>query len=133
MPLSPADLRDPRGVMRAMGVAAVSVGVGFTVAPKLGLRLIGLEAEGRGVGFVARLFASRDLAIGAATLLAAQRDPVDLRWLDLIALFQVTDLALTGMLWRRGRLSRRAWAVMVGTATPTLGVALAARLRPAAA
>jgi hypothetical protein len=35
------------------------------------------------------------------------------------------------MLWKRGGLSRRAWAVMVGTATPTLLVALNARLRPA--
>ena len=127
------DLRDPRAVMRAVGVAGVGVGTAFAVAPRLGLRLMGLEAEGRGVGFAARLFASRDLAIGAATLLASRREPVDLQWLDLIALFQVTDLALTGILWRRGRLSRRAWAVMVGTATPTLGVALSARLRPSAA
>ena len=133
MPLGLRDLRDPRTVMRGVGAAGVGVGLAFAVAPRLGLRLMGLEAEGRGVGFVARLFASRDLAIGAATLLASRRDPVDLQWLDLIALFQATDLALTGMLWRRGRLSRRAWAVMVGTATPTLGVALAARLRPAAA
>jgi hypothetical protein len=125
------DLRDPRGVMRAVGAAGVGVGLGFAVAPRLGLRVMGLEAEGRGVGFATRLFASRDLAIGAATLLASRREPVDLQWLDLIALFQVSDLVLTGMLWRRGKLSRRAWAVMVGTAVPTLGVALSARLRPA--
>ena len=119
--------------MRGVGLAGLGVGASFALAPRLGLRLMGLEAEGRGVGFAARLFASRDLAIGAAALLAAQREPVDMQWLDLIALFQVTDLALTGALWRTGRLSRRAWAVMVGTATPTLAVALAARLRPSAA
>jgi hypothetical protein len=125
------DLRDPRLVMRGVGFAGVGVGAAFAVAPRLGLRAMGLEAEGRGVGLTARLFASRDLAIGAASLLAARREPLDPQWLDLIALFQVTDLALTGMLWQRGGLSRRAWAVMVGTATPTLLVALNARLRPA--
>ncbi len=126
----PLDLRDPRAVTRAVGLAGLSVGVAFAVAPRLGLRLLGLEADGRGVVFASRLFASRDLAIGAASLLASRRDPVDLQWLDLIALFQITDLALTGALWRSGKLSRRAWAVMVGTATPTLLVALSARLRP---
>jgi len=125
------DLREPRDVLRAVGVAGVAVGVAFAAAPRLGLRMMGLEADGRGVGLTARLFASRDLAIGAGALLASTREPVDTQWLDLIALFQVSDLALSAALWKSGQLSRRAWAVMLGTATPTLLVALSARLRPA--
>jgi hypothetical protein len=126
-------LTEPRTVLRGVGLAGTGVGVAFAVAPRLGLRVMGLESSGRGVSLLARLFASRDLGIGAAVLLAAGREEFDVQWLDLVALFQVTDLAFTAALYRSGRLSRRALAVVLGTAGPTLVAALAARLRAAEA
>ncbi len=122
---------DPRFVLRSVGLAGVGVGAAFAAAPRLGLRLIGLESDGRGVSLLARLFASRDIAIGAATLLASRREELDPRWLELIALFQVGDLAFTEALRRSGQTSRRAWLTVVATAGPTLVVSAAARLRVA--
>lgn len=126
-------LTEPRFVLRSVGVAGGAVGLSFALAPRLGLRIMGLEADGRGVSLVARLFASRDIAVGAATLLAAQKEEVDTQWLDLIALFQVGDLAFSAALRRSGRLSTRAWGIVLCTATPTLVAAVIARLRAAQA
>lgn len=122
-------LTEPREVLRDVGLAGAGVGVAFAVAPRLGLRIMGLEPEGRGVGLVARLFASRDLAVGVAMLRASRRERIELHWLELIALFQVGDLAFSAALHRTGHLSRRAWAIVLLTATPTLVAATAARLR----
>lgn len=127
--LSPRQLTEPQAVLRAVGLAGIGVGAAFAVAPRVGLRLIGLESEGRGVSLLARLFASRDLAIGAAALRATRREPLDPQWLELIALFQVGDLALTGALHRTGNLSRRTWWVVAATAGPTLAVSAIARVR----
>jgi hypothetical protein len=121
----------PRAVLAGVGLAGAGVGAAFAVAPRLGLRVMGLEAEGRGVSLLARLFASRDLAVGMAMLRAARSEPLQAHWLDLIALFQVGDLAFSAALRRTGHLSRRGWAVVLGTATPTLAAALVARLRAA--
>lgn len=126
-----ATATEPRFVLRSVGLAAGGVGLGFSVAPRLGLRAIGLEAEGRGVSLLARLFASRDLALGAAMVRASAREPLEPHWLSLVAAFQVTDLAFSAALHRSGRLSRRAWAVVLATATPTLVAATAARVRAA--
>jgi hypothetical protein len=124
-----ATLTEPRTVLRGVGLAGGGVGLGFLLTPRLGLRVMGLEADGRGVSLLARLFASRDIALGAAMLRAADREPLEKHWLDLVALFQATDLAFSGVLYRSGHLSRRAWAVVLGTATPTLVAALVAAAR----
>jgi hypothetical protein len=126
-----SELSEPRTVMRGVGIAGAAVGIGFAMAPRLGLRVMGLEADGRGVSLLARLFASRDITLGVALLRAAGREPLERQWLDVIAAFQVVDLAFSAALWRTGRLSRRAWVVVLGTATPTLVAAVAARTRVA--
>jgi hypothetical protein len=122
---------EPREVLRDVGVAGTGVGVAFAVAPRLGLRVMGLEADGRGVSLLARLFASRDLAVGLAMLRASRRPRLDAQWLELIALFQVGDLAFSAALRRTGHLSRRGWGIVLLTAGPTLVLASAARLRAA--
>ena len=120
---------EPREVLRDVGLAGAGVGAAFALAPRLGLRIMGLEPDGRGVSLVARLFASRDLAVGAAMLRASRRERLETHWLELIALFQVGDLAFTAALHRSGHLSRRAWAIVLLTATPTLVAASVARVR----
>jgi hypothetical protein len=122
-------LTEPRSVLRSVGLAAGGVGTAFCLAPRLGLRLMGLEAEGRGVSLLARLFASRDIVLGITLLRAAEREQLEKHWLEVVALFQVTDLAFSGALYRSGHLSRRAWGIVLSTATPTLVAALAGRLR----
>jgi hypothetical protein len=116
-----------RGVVRLVAAAGMVVGAGSLGIPRLGLRAVGLESEGRGVAFMARLFGCRDLVLCAGLLRVAGERPVDLRWLDVLALMQAGDLALTVAMYRSGGLSRRGLAVVLCSATPTLAALLAAR------
>jgi hypothetical protein len=123
-------LLDPiraRGVVRLVGAAGMVVGLGSMAIPRLGLRAVGLEAEGRGVTFMARLFGCRDLVLCAGLLRVASERRVDLRWIDVLAVMQAGDLALTVAMYRAGGLSRRGLAVVLGSATPTLLALIAAR------
>lgn len=116
-----------RGVVRLVAVAGMLVGAGSIALPRLGLRAVGLEAEGRGVGFMARLFGCRDLVLCAGLLRAAGDGEVDVRWVDVLAVMQVLDIALTVGMYRAGGLSRRGLAVVLCTAPPTLAALVAAR------
>jgi hypothetical protein len=120
-------------LVRAIAVAGILVGAGSLAVPRRGLRAVGLDAEGRGVAFMARLFGCRDLVLCASLLRNAGTDPTDLRWVDTLAAMQVGDLALTVAMFRSGGLSRRGLAVVLGSATPTLVALLVARRGLAAA
>ena len=122
-----------RGVLRLVGLAGMLVGAGSVAIPRLGLRAVGLEADGRGVAFMARLFGCRDLVLCGGLLRVSLEDRVDLRWVDVLALMQAGDIALTAAMFRSGGLSRRGLAVVLGSATPTLVALIAARLGLAAA
>jgi hypothetical protein len=122
--LEPGRARD---VVRLVAGAGMLVGAGSLGIPRLGLRAVGLEAEGRGVTFMARLFGCRDLVLCAGLLRVASERRVDLRWIDVLALMQAGDLALTIAMYRSGGLSRRALAVVLGSATPTLAALVVAR------
>jgi len=128
--LEPGRARD---VVRLVAGAGMLVGAGSLGIPRLGLRAVGLEAEGRGVTFMARLFGCRDLVLCAGLLRVASERRVDLRWIDVLALMQAGDLALTIAMYRSGGLSRRGLAVVLGSATPTLLALVAARRGLAAA
>ena len=128
--LEPGRARD---VVRLVAGAGMLVGAGSLGIPRLGLRAVGLEAEGRGVTFMARLFGCRDLILCAGLLRVASERRVDLRWIDVLALMQAGDLALTIAMYRSGGLSRRGLAVVLGSATPTLLALVAARRGLAAA
>jgi hypothetical protein len=121
------DADQARRVLRLVGLAGMVVGAGSLAVPRLGLRAVGLEAEGRGVSLMARLFGCRDLVLCASLLRAAGEAPADLRWVDTLAAMQAGDLALTVALYRSGGLSRRGLAVVLCSATPTLAALLAAR------
>jgi hypothetical protein len=108
------------------------VGAGSIAIPRLGLRAVGLEAEGRGVGFMARLFGCRDLVLCAGLLRAASEGEVDVRWVDVLAVMQAVDIVLTAGMYRSGGLSRRGLAVVLCSATPTLAALVAARRELAA-
>jgi hypothetical protein len=120
-------------LVRAIAVAGILVGAGSLAVPRRGLRAVGLDAEGRGVAFMARLFGCRDLVLCASLLRNAGTGPTDLRWVDTLAAMQVGDLALTVAMFRSGGLSRRGLAVVLGSATPTLVALLVARRGLAAA
>jgi hypothetical protein len=122
-----------REVVRLVAGLGMVVGAGSLGIPRLGLRAVGLEAEGRGVTFMARLFGCRDLVLCAGLLREASQRRVDLRLVDVLALMQVGDLVLTAAMYRCGGLSRRGLAVVLGSATPTLVALLAARRGLAAA
>jgi hypothetical protein len=122
--LEPGRARD---VVRLVAGAGMLVGAGSLGIPRLGLRAVGLEAEGRGVTFMARLFGCRDLVLCAGLLRVASERRVDLRWIDVLALMQAGDLALTVAMYRSGGLSRRGLAVVLGSATPTLAALVVAR------
>jgi hypothetical protein len=122
--LDPGRARD---VVRLVAGLGMVVGAGSMGIPRLGLRAVGLEAEGRGVTFMARLFGCRDLVLCAGLLRVASERRVDLRWIDVLAVMQVGDLALTVAMYRSGGLSRRGLAVVLGSATPTLVALVAAR------
>jgi hypothetical protein len=116
-----------RAVVRLVAGLGILVGTGSLGIPRLGLRAVGLEAEGRGVTFMARLFGCRDLVLCAGLLRVASEPRVDLRWIDVLALMQAGDLALTVAMYRSGGLSRRGLAVVLGSATPTLAALVVAR------
>jgi hypothetical protein len=120
-------------LVRAIAVAGILVGAGSLAVPRRGLRAVGLDAEGRGVAFMARLFGCRDLVLCASLLRNVGTGPTDLRWVDTLAAMQVGDLALTVAMFRSGGLSRRGLAVVLGSATPTLVALLVARRGLAAA
>jgi len=111
-------------VVRASGATALVVAAGTLTIPRLGMRVIGLEADGRGFGLIARLFASRDAAIGLTLLKVAADDRPDPRWAEMLALSQIGDIAVALWLQSRGELSRRAVATIVLSASPTLLAAL---------
>ena len=116
-----------RAVVRLVAGLGILVGAGSLGIPRLGLRAVGLEAEGRGVTFMARLFGCRDLVLCASLLRVASEPRVDLRWIDVLALMQAGDLALTLAMYRSGGLSRRGLAVVLSSATPTLAALVVAR------
>lgn len=96
------------------------MGVLHALAPRLTLRLLGVESEGRGVGLMARFFASRDIALGMALLRAAEQpDERNRALIELLAVSQLLDLAFTMGLAATGQASRRAALSVVLSAPPT--------------
>jgi hypothetical protein len=76
---------------------------------------------------MARLFGCRDLVL-CAGLLRATRDGAAARpWAGALAAMQVGDIAVATAMHRSGGLSRRALALVLGSATPTLVALVAAR------
>jgi hypothetical protein len=78
-----ARLEDPRSLALALGAARTALGVGILAATEPALRAM-LYGETNETGrAVARLVGARDLTLGAATLLAAER-PRELRRLTVV-------------------------------------------------
>ncbi len=103
-----------------MGAAGLGVGALHAIAPRLTLRLLGVEADGRGVGLMSRFFASRDIALGIALLRAAEQPTARNRALiELLAISQALDLLFTLGLAATGQGSRRATLSVVLSAPPT--------------
>ncbi|MEE8600000.1 hypothetical protein [Euzebya tangerina] len=82
--MEPANARKYLGTIR-MGLGAL------WLTPRVGARFFGLEPENDGIAFLARLFAARDLALGAALLQASGADVA--RQVDLGIMVDSLDLA----------------------------------------
>ena len=103
-----------------VGAAGLGVGMLHALAPRLTLRLLGVESEGRGVGLMTRFFASRDIALGIALVRAADAPAGRNRALiELLAISQALDLLFTLGLAATGQGSRRATLSVVLSAPPT--------------
>jgi hypothetical protein len=119
---------DSRRVLRALGWTGVGIGLLAVTVPRPALRLLGLEGDGRGVLLTAGLYGSRDLALGLSLLRVAGDQPIDPRWLDMLLISQIGDLALAAGLSRTGRFSRRALVATLAGAGATTAAALYARV-----
>jgi hypothetical protein len=124
--VSPPDPARGRLIVRGLGVTGVGVGAILLAAPRLAMRLFGLEATGKAVPILTGLFAGRDIALGIGLLSVATDPEVDRRWLRVTAGTQISDIVVALRLARRGDVSRRGAAGIVLSATATLGATVIA-------
>lgn len=113
-----------------MGVARLSIGAGFVLAPELTMRpWIGRGTRSTGALLLARVVGSRDLVLAAGSLTAADRGEHS-RWVAAGLAADAADLALT-IAYRR-RLPRRgaALASAVAAGGVVLGTIALSGLRP---
>jgi hypothetical protein len=54
-----------------LAIGRIVIGLAMFVAPRLGARLFRLDGSGSATPYIGRLFASREIALGAATLAAS--------------------------------------------------------------
>lgn len=110
-------------VATGIGLGRVLIGATFLAAPRLSVRLLGVDsASAKRMAFLARMAAARDIGLGAGTLDAGPGRAA-VPWLLAGAACDVVDAAaITGA--TRSGITRGAPAV--GTALGALGVAAAA-------
>lgn len=91
----------------ALGLAAARIAIGgvAVAAPDLGAKLFRLSPDtNRQLPFMTRLFGGREIALGAATLLASGRDQRTLVWLGVGV--DAIDAAAAVLAARGGAVSR---------------------------
>jgi hypothetical protein len=95
-------IADPQDLVLAIGVGRVVIGTTFLLAPRLSVRILGVDsASAKRMTFLARMTAARDIALGAGTLDAASSTAV-VPWLLAGAAADAVDaLAVAGAM-RRG-------------------------------
>jgi hypothetical protein len=121
-------VNDFRKISRCgLGAAALTLGTTMLVAAGPAARLVGLPAGPRSL-FGLRIFGVRDMCFGVGLLRAEDPAQADLM-LELVALSQVGDVAVTLAMAARGSLDRRAALLALVAAPATFVVALAARRR----
>jgi hypothetical protein len=98
----------------ALGIARGVFGTAMAVAPALLPRLLGADARtARRLGYLPRMIAARELAIGVGTLRAVGAGE-DLRsWLAAQAVSDAGDAVAIAAALRAGRVNRVAGAVLV--------------------
>ncbi|HEY2300135.1 MAG TPA: hypothetical protein VGH43_20600 [Jatrophihabitans sp.] len=94
-------IADPQDVVLAIGVGRVAIGTTFLLAPRLSVRILGVDtASAKRMTFLARMTAARDIGLGAGTLDAASSTAV-VPWLMAGAAADAVDaLALAGAMKR---------------------------------
>ena len=55
--------------LAGLAIGRIVIGIAVFVAPRLSARLFGLDGSSSATPYIGRLFASREIALGAATLL----------------------------------------------------------------
>jgi len=128
---SESRLMDPHASALAIGIGRVAIGTAFAALPELGVRLLGTDAAtARRVGWLSRMVAGRDIALGAGTI-AATRNGNGAGWVLGGAFADAVDSAAVVMAMKQGRLrGPGAWLIAVGgPALTVLGLFQAGRLR----
>lgn len=117
-----------RRTLLAFAAVAAGIGAVLTLLPAPALRLAGMECGRRSL-YGTRLFGIRELALGYGLARAArERDAGRSRLLlEIVALAQAGDIAVTTAMRLRGSASWRAALAVWVSAPPTLVAALAAR------
>ena len=106
----------------SLALARLGVGLASYAVPEQALKMIGLKGAAQGP-YLARLFATREIALGALTLLAKpEHKPL------LVKLGVAVDAADAGagvIAWRSDAVSPALGVVLVGTALAAVGSGLA--------
>jgi hypothetical protein len=95
-------IADPQDVILAIGVGRVVIGTTFLLAPRLSVRILGVDtASAKRMTFLARMTAARDIGLGAGTLDAASSTTV-VPWLLAGAAADAVDALAVGGAMKRG-------------------------------
>jgi hypothetical protein len=110
-----------------LSLTRIAIGVGAWAAPQTVLRAAGMDGD-RGTAYLARLFGTRDVALGAATLIApTSARPALLR---LCVAVDAADAGASVLAVRNGGLGAPTGALVTTTAVAAMVAgALAARRR----
>ena len=132
MNLRPPTLPDATATARQLALGRIAVAAGCLAAPVPALRALGADtATAQRVGWLTRMMAVRDGALGAGALAAGRRGGDPRPWLLAGAVADAVDaVAFAGAL-KQGRLKGAAPTVVVPGAVlaATAGFVTAARLR----
>jgi hypothetical protein len=121
----------PQQVARSIGVGRLVVGGTFLVAPKLSVRILGVDSgTAKRMTFLARMAAARDIGLGVGTLNAGP-GAAAVPWLLVGAAADAVDAAVIAGAMRHGTTRGVAAAgIVVGAAvTAAVGVWAARGLR----
>jgi hypothetical protein len=121
-------LPDPQGMARQFALGRVVFAAGFLAAPVAGARLLGLDtATARRVGWLTRMMAVRDGALGIGAAMAADPRP----WLLGGAVSDAVDAVVIAGALKQGRVKGIVPALVAPGAAllAAAGAATAVRLR----
>jgi hypothetical protein len=110
-----------------LALGRIAIGVAMFVAPRLSARLFGLDGAGSATPYVGRLFASREIALGAATL--ATSGPAQARVVTAGVAVDAADGVAAVLSARSGDVGRVRSALLLAPAVAAVVVGVGAVVR----